>query len=172
MFFFRALQTLSLIMSACFLDCRGFNTDRGFIFKEIAVLCTRGRLLHVWTFRPPCPRRQLPFADLRAVHATNIGLTWEDGTVPYNALESVFVTIAREFRHWIVASEETKALASPYKSLSVHIEVRPLKQSPLKKGETHSSVFLKCIYDHSECAIATISKMFDQYHQPLQSTGQ
>lgn len=144
---------------SCFLDFRGFQLERGFVFKEIAVLCSAGRLLHVWTLRPPCPKRQLPPGDLRAAHVTNIGLAWEDGTVPYSSLESIFVIIAREFKHWIVDCETKQELAFPYKSLSVRIEVRPTST------EGKNSSHVRCVYDHEECALSTVSLMFTEAHR-------
>lgn len=143
---------------ACFLDFRGFETERGFVFKEIALLCSEGRLAHVWTLRPPCPKRQLPPFDLRLVHVSNIGLAWEDGTISYGSLESIFVTVARKFKRWIVESEAKKELLFPYKAMSVQIEVRPLSSADTNEPA------LCCVYDHEECAMTTVTQMFNDSH--------
>lgn len=138
------------------MDFRGYALGHDFIFKEIAVLCSEGRCVQVWTLRPPCGWSSLSVEDQQRVRKSTFGLAWDDGEVHYRSMEGVFVTLAREFRTWVVESDEKKELAYPYKSMSVSIEVRPLKKDVERVPK------IRCVYDHDDCAVSTVTEMYNE----------
>lgn len=180
----------------CFLDIQGFSLEEEYIFKELAIVCAEGKSFHVWTFKPPCPFNHLNFQDRHSVTKevnSKVGLLWEDGDVPYKSLASVFVTIAREFKHWYVESTRVRRLIFPFKSMSVQIELVPStwndslcghsfaypNESIDNKGDSDDdddvmlddvceegkllSPQFRCIYSHNGCAVHSVICMYNDY---------
>ena len=131
---------------ACFLSVNEFHLEREFIFKEIALLSSNGENVHVWILKPPCPFPHLTSVDRSDVsHTSNykLGLAWEDGTVPYKSLPSIFELISREYKHWYVEDERSLKLIFRYKSLNV---------------------YCKCVYEHPMCAVQSVVLMYSKLH--------
>lgn len=153
----------------CFLDTKGFLLQREFVIKEIAVVCEEGKIYHVWTIRPPCRFERLPVNDQYTVkHESNfnLGLAWDDGSVPYHHMPFVFVHIAREFKNWIVENDNIKKIVFPYKSQSVQIKILPV----FDKDADDDDAGIKypkicCLYSHPNCAVQTATRLLNLYKE-------
>lgn len=140
---------------------------RRFIFKEIALVSTDGRVCQSWTFKPPCSLNQLDISDYRTVKNIcdhQLGLAWYDGTVPYSSLEKIFELIAQEFRVWNVFGEEQFKLVFPYKSMSVRLEKWEYQDdgdNATDGDDDDSETFdVSCIYNHPCCALKSAYRLY------------
>lgn len=152
----------------CFLDVQGFCLRRNFVMKEIALVGSKGRIYHAWTLQPPCSFEQLSIEDRVAVKRTSnfkLGLAWEDGTVPYKSLETVFIHIAREFKTWVVEDQNVKEYIYPYKSRSVQIQVMPKTSHGTGDDDSiakHAIIpEIRCLYDHPQCAVQNATRLYN-----------
>ena len=87
---------------SCYLEVRGFHLRRGYLFKEVAAVGCDGSTIHTWVFRPPQPWASLTYEDKSSVRRSEIGLAWNDGTVPHSSVERVFEILARQYTVWVV----------------------------------------------------------------------
>lgn len=157
----------------CFLDVQGFQLARRYVVKEIAVVCSEGKIYNVWTLLPPCHFEDLSLDDRVAVKRTSnykLGLAWTDGAVPYKHLESVFVQIAREFKRWIVADERVKDVVFPYKSRSVAVQtVESFCKLPASDLEAINAKIhipsVGCLFDHPLCVVQNCTRLLNIYLQ-------
>ena len=140
----------------CFLAVQGFQLEKYFIFKEIAVLCENGKVFHIWTLEPPHIRlNPFDFQVIRKLIKNDLKIMWKDGTTPYSSIPLIFEMLAREFKVWQVQDRLTFDRIFPYKSLNVKIILSEKKNKPENTSQ------LTCIYDHENCVVAMVANAFN-----------
>lgn len=147
---------------SCFIAVTGYSFENRFVFKEIGILCTKGRIINHWILKPPQPIHSLtPLERYIVFHSAQItGLTWDVGTVNYNSLNTIFELLSNKFNFWFVENKETKDRLFPFKSSKVEIHYVQ-KKKYLSTEKKFMSV--TCIQDHSGCVINNVIKLFQSY---------
>lgn len=140
----------------CFLSIQGFALESMFVFKEISVLCTEGKVFQTWVLKPPHVTEQLKLFNRYVVFnsTSEFGLKWDDGFIPYNHLNLLFETISKQFQTWLVNDETTLSQVLPFKPSSVSLVV--IEKRQITSVERVVPLPVTCIYNHSQCAARNV----------------